>query len=195
VHDFNQMAIDEAKRSPCQKRKVGAVVVSKTGLQYSTGHNYNPTGEACEVSPGITAKEVVHAEVSAIKKADFKCWAIYATHQPCAACRKAIEEAGIEKIYIADGFMKFDNNKLRYDLIPPSTTLALAKVLTHGAKKYKPNNWRKGSIERYVAATFRHFEAYRSGEIIDNDSGLPHLEHLLTNVAFLIELDKSESNK
>lgn len=83
--------------------------------------------------------------------------------------------------------MKFDNDKLLYSLIPPETTKALAEVLTFGAKKYAPNNWQlvENGQTRYLDALFRHLEAFRSGETHDPDSGLHHLAHVLTNVAFL----------
>jgi len=83
--------------------------------------------------------------------------------------------------------MKFDNGKLLYSLIPPETLKALAEVLTYGAQKYAPNNWQKvenGDI-RYMDALFRHLEAFRSGETHDPESGMHHLAHVLTNVAFL----------
>jgi len=35
----------------------------------------------------------------------------------------------------------------------------------------------------------RHLEAYRSGEILDKESELPHLHHLFTNIAFLIDFE------
>ncbi|HED1699294.1 TPA: hypothetical protein SHR06_001688 [Campylobacter jejuni] len=84
-------------------------------------------------------------------------------------------------------FMKFDDGKLRYDLIPPEVTEQLAKVLTYGANKYKPHNWKKcKDKDRYVAAAYRHLEAWRKGEQIDMESGLSHLAHTLTNIAFLL---------
>ena len=87
---------------------------------------------------------------------------------------------------------KFDDGKLRYSLIPPSTTHALAEVLTFGANKYEPGGWRHVSNgkERYLDAAMRHLEAYRSGEVLDKESELSHLKHLLTNIAFLIELER-----
>lgn len=81
--------------------------------------------------------------------------------------------------------MKFDTNKLQYRLIPPETTKALAEVLTYGAQKYAPDNWKYVAPDRYMDALFRHLEAYRSGEEKDPESGLHHLAHVLTNVAFL----------
>ena len=87
---------------------------------------------------------------------------------------------------------KYDDGKLRYSLIPTSTTKALAEVLTFGANKYQPNGWRliANAEERYLDAAMRHLEAYRSGEKLDSESGLSHLSHLLTNIAFLIHFEK-----
>ncbi len=90
--------------------------------------------------------------------------------------------------------MKFDTGKLQYSLIPTSATHALAEVLTYGANKYAPNNWQlveNGEV-RYMDALFRHLEAFRSGETHDPESGIHHLAHVLTNVAFLHYLDTHE---
>lgn len=89
-------------------------------------------------------------------------------------------------------YKKFDNGKLRYDLIPPSALHALASVLTFGAQKYGDNNWKKmpkDELYRTIGAAMRHMDAYRSGEKLDPESGLPHLYHLMANIAFLVELD------
>ena len=93
--------------------------------------------------------------------------------------------------------MKFDDNKLLYSLIPPSATKALAEVLTYGAKKYAPNNWQlvENGETRYLDALLRHLEAFRSGETHDPESGLHHLAHVLTNVAFLHHLTTKDSNE
>jgi len=89
-----------------------------------------------------------------------------------------------------NGFTKYDHDKLRYELISPSAMKGMARVLTYGANKYVAHNWKKGTIDRYVGAAYRHMEAWRQGEKIDPESHLPHLEHLITNIMFLIELDK-----
>ena len=93
---------------------------------------------------------------------------------------------GLEKVGRKD-----DNGKLKYSLIPTSTTKALAEVLTFGANKYEPGSWRHvpNGKERYLDAAMRHLELYRSGERLDPESELAHLKHLLTNVAFLIDLE------
>jgi len=190
--DYNRLAIDTAKLSPCAKRKVGAVAVGPDG--YVTSFNYNPNGDACELPDGTTASSTIHAEVAAIQEYELKFSDVpdklYVTQPPCAKCTKYLQDKGVININVVEEFMKFDSAKLRYELIPPSTTFALARVLTYGARKYKPNNWKKGKAERYVGAAMRHLEAWRNGEKLDEESGLPHLEHLLTNVAFLVELDE-----
>jgi deoxycytidylate deaminase len=58
---------------------------------------------------------------------------MYVTHQPCDNCAKALSDAKINNVIIVEQFMKFDTGKLRYSLIPPVATEALAKVLTYGA--------------------------------------------------------------
>ena len=92
--------------------------------------------------------------------------------------------------------LKFDDGKLMYSLIPPETLHALAEVLTFGAKKYAIDGWKyvPDAKRRYMDALFRHLEAFRSGELYDQESGLSHLSHVLTNVAFLhyLSLNKKE---
>jgi len=190
--DFNKLTLDVAKRSTAKKRKVGATLATTDG--YASAWNHRPKGGACETPTGETYHDVVHAEVAAIleyKRLNTtipKGSTLYTTHPPCANCQQAIQRAEITKVIIVEEFMKFDTDKLRFELIPPRVEESLAKVLTYGAKKYKPENWRKGSIERYEAALLRHINAYRQGEACDKESGLLHLEHALCNVVFLLEL-------
>lgn len=92
--------------------------------------------------------------------------------------------------------MKFDTGKLRYSLVPHIAFRGLAEVLTFGADKYAPNSWQTvpSGKERYLDALYRHIEAYRSGEILDSESGLSHLSHAMTNCAFLLHFQDKEVN-
>jgi hypothetical protein len=87
---------------------------------------------------------------------------------------------------------KDDQGKPRLDLIPPKALIDLGKVLAYGAEKYGDDNWRKvkDGENRYYAAALRHLLAWRSGEMLDPDSGLPHLSHAMTCLLFLSSLDK-----
>lgn len=88
--------------------------------------------------------------------------------------------------------MKFDNGKLQFSLIPPEIKLYLAEILTFGAKKYAPDNWKKIDVQRYYDALERHMNAFQLGEENDAESGMHHLKHALTNMMFItwLELNK-----
>lgn len=94
--------------------------------------------------------------------------------------------------------LKFDKEKLRWDLIPMECVEEVVKVLTFGAEKYEANNWQKveNAEDRYYAALLRHIVAHRKGETIDPESGLLHLSHVACNVVFLLyfELLKTKNN-
>lgn len=86
-----------------------------------------------------------------------------------------------------DQGVKFDTEKVRLDLVPTEAIHALGHVLTAGAAKYGSHNWRKGMAwSRVYAATQRHLNAFWGGEDTDDESGMPHLWHALTNIAFLV---------
>ena len=85
--------------------------------------------------------------------------------------------------------IKHDGAKPRYDLIPFRALDEVAKVLTFGAKKYPPHNWKTlTDLEsRYLAASLRHISAEMQGERTDDESGLSHLAHAITCLMFVIE--------
>lgn len=191
-----QLLISYAEKSLCKRRKVGAAVVSPAGFILALGHNRPPKGKAvCELEDGTSAPGVVHAERDVVQnmapsRIPSGC-TMYVTHAPCQACLACIANAGIENIVVETGFMKFDSGKLRYDLVPAGVLRQLAEVYTYGAKKYAADNWRAvDSLDKYYAALIRHLEAWRAGEALDGESGLKHLAHAMTNVSFLLELDK-----
>lgn len=84
--------------------------------------------------------------------------------------------------------VKFDRGKPRYDLLPFVALEETVKVLTYGATKYSPDNWRKVERWRYVSAAFRHLIALSRGETHDPETGLHHGAHLACCAMFLIEL-------
>ena len=92
------------------------------------------------------------------------------------------------------GGQKHDAEKPRYDLVPPQALEWIAQVLTYGAHKYAPENWRKvdGWRWRYFSAAMRHLWAWQKGERYDQESTLPHLAHALCCLMFMLELDVQE---
>jgi hypothetical protein len=90
-------------------------------------------------------------------------------------------------------FKKFDSGKLEYDMFPNSVLEDAIKVMMYGAytKGYSKNNWMLcEDINRYYNALRRHTEAWRAGETLDPESGLPHLSHALCNLVFMSYLEK-----
>jgi hypothetical protein len=85
--------------------------------------------------------------------------------------------------------IKDDSMKLQYDLIPKPALEALCRALMYGARKYGRDNWKKGiEKERLWAAAQRHLWAWKDESEFDPESGLNHLDHAITSMAFLISL-------
>lgn len=102
--------------------------------------------------------------------------------------------SGSYKPYSAQVNIKQPEDKIRLDLVEPSFIKAVGKVRTYGLKAYPDEQgWRNEPKQRFIAATMRHFEAYRSGEILDPESNMPHLWHAACNLMFLIEMENSTS--
>ena len=79
--------------------------------------------------------------------------------------------------------LKYDTGKLRYDLVPYVWEEGIAGILTYGSNKYADNSWQllPNGRERYYAAGRRHLSKYRKGELLDKESGLPHVYHAVVN--------------
>ena len=85
-----------------------------------------------------------------------------------------------------EGADKFDTGKPDLSLIDPSLVNAAARALGFGAKKYGRNNYKKGmDINRLYASLLRHTFARISGELVDKESGLDHLDHMAANIQLL----------
>lgn len=82
---------------------------------------------------------------------------------------------------------KFDEGKLRYELVPPEALEALVSVLTAGAVKYDARNWERGiAYSRVFGALHRHLWAWWAGQSIDSESNFSHLWHALCCLGFLV---------
>lgn len=88
--------------------------------------------------------------------------------------------------------VKYDVDKLRFDLLPAGPLMEIAKVFTYGAQKYADRNWEKGmEWGRLFAATQRHLWAFWAGEDADPESKLLHLAHAGFGILALLELSKT----
>ena len=99
---------------------------------------------------------------------------------------------------------KFDQDKIRMELLAPEGLEGIAEVLTFGSKKYGDRNWEKGiEYSRVFGAIMRHLWAWWKGEKLDPETGLSHLSHAACGLMFLqtyetrgmTELDDSPSEQ
>jgi|AntAceMinimDraft_13_1070369.scaffolds.fasta_scaffold38248_3 hypothetical protein len=90
-------------------------------------------------------------------------------------------------------FVKADDDKPRYDLLPPEMLEETAQVLTFGAQKYSAHNWAQGaSWSRYFNAMMRHMWAWWRGEDNDPETGYSHLAHAACCLGFLIAYQRRD---
>jgi hypothetical protein len=119
---------------------------------------------------------------------------------PCSAHAFEVSTTSLQKAYddmvkasqtAKEGGRKFDGGKLQYGLVPPNALEATVEILTFGAEKYEPDNWKKvlDAKRRYFDAAQRHLWAWKSGEQNDQETGKNHLAHALCCLMFLYEHD------
>ena len=88
--------------------------------------------------------------------------------------------------------VKFDKEKVRYDLVPVEPFLETVKVLTFGSIKYGDRNWELGmEWMRLAGSISRHLEAWKAGETYDPESGLHHMAHICCDAMFLNEYTRT----
>jgi len=110
-----------AKRSTCIRRHVGAILVKEKRI-LATGYNGAPSGLSHCLEVGCLRQEAdipsgqmhelcrgLHAEQNVIIQAAYhgisiKDSILYCTNKPCVICSKMIINAGIKKVYFAEGY-------------------------------------------------------------------------------------------
>lgn len=101
-----------------------------------------------------------------------------------------------------DYIAKADQGKADWSLIPWRSVEKMVEIMTQaimpkdqGGKGYGTDSWKTvpGGYYRYFAALIRHaVRRFVYGEILDPESGLPHMAHILCNAAFICEKDMDE---
>ena len=104
------------------------------------------------------------------------------------------------------GGLKYDEGKVRMDLLPPEFLFATASILTFGANKYADRNWELGmDWSRPFGALMRHMWYWWAGKgpttksflfgDLDEETGKSHLWHAACCIAFLVTYEERNVGK
>jgi len=81
--------------------------------------------------------------------------------------------------------LRFNEGKPKWTLVHFNSLIPLVRVLEYGAKKYAPYNWQKPMSRMDILDSMqRHMAKLIDGEENDDESGLPHIGHILANAMF-----------
>lgn len=85
------------------------------------------------------------------------------------------------------GGMKDNLGKVRPSIFPPEVFESILEVFEYGSSKYNDFNWCKGlPYSSLYSAAIRHLSLkWWAGQEIDDESGLHHLDHAITNLIML----------
>ena len=124
---FMDEALEEAEKSKCWWRQVGAVAVKDDEIIFRGFNKMLPTEDECykigcirdSIEPGKDPEicSVTHAEASIISLAardgvSLKNTILYVTHFPCPACAKLVALAGFKKVVYSRGSSIFDGERV-----------------------------------------------------------------------------------
>ena len=80
---------------------------------------------------------------------------------------------------------EINEDRGRFDLLPPKALTRVAKRFQMGAKKYSDRNWEKGMpLWRFIDSSLRHMFQY-----LDKDTKEDHLSAAVANLLMLMELE------
>lgn len=118
---FMDITRQVAKRSTCDRARVGAVIVKDRRI-LTTGYNGSPAGlphcdEVGHLMIDGHCVRALHAEQNAIIQAalhgvSVRGSTIYVTHQPCLTCAKMIINAGVIRVVYAGQYP--DDNSVAF---------------------------------------------------------------------------------
>jgi len=81
--------------------------------------------------------------------------------------------------------LRYNEGKEKWSLVHFKSLKPMVDVLEFGAKKYSPDNWKKGlDRNEILESMMRHLTALMDGEEIDKESGLSHIGHIQCNAMF-----------
>lgn len=87
--------------------------------------------------------------------------------------------------------LRYNQGKIRHDLLPFDSIEEVSQVMTFGAQKYSDRGWEKG-INWMICfgSLLRHTFAWWRGEDLDPESGCHHMAHVAWNALALVSYSK-----
>jgi hypothetical protein len=87
---------------------------------------------------------------------------------------------------MSEDFVRYSDGKRQWQLMDWDALESTVRVLEYGATKYPADNYTKitDPQTQLIPSILRHAISLSKGEIFDNESGLPHAAHLITNCMF-----------
>jgi len=80
-------------------------------------------------------------------------------------------------------------NKPKLQLLKYHALAGIAKVREFGISKYQEDvSWVKTHPDEYIGAALRHLYKHMDGEPLDDESGLPHIDHAMTSLMLASEV-------
>lgn len=81
--------------------------------------------------------------------------------------------------------LRYNTGKRKWGLVHYESLVPMVKVLEFGAKKYAPDNWKKGlDRQELLESAMRHLTALMDGQENDPETGISHIGHLMCNAMF-----------
>ena len=156
-------------------------------------------GEKCEEAARLMGYEVVedYCDQSQISRNSVAKKEEANMETPiCPVCKNELPEPFVDGYVCpycgqkAPQQAKADQGKPHPSYCPVELIKGVVAVREHGTAKYgNPENWRKVSADRYHEAILRHvLEIWEDPFAVDPDSGLYHLQHIATNISFLLKM-------
>lgn len=94
--------------------------------------------------------------------------------------------------------MRFNKGKpeLSYMLEADVAMKGMCAGFAFGAIKYDRGDWKNGlDPTEIIDSLLRHLMAYQTGQALDSESGLPHVDHITCNAVFLATFGVREDVK
>lgn len=81
---------------------------------------------------------------------------------------------------------RYNTGKLQWSLVDMKALEPMVEVLMAGAKKYSPDNWKKGlPVKDLMDSLQRHYVDFSTGIDLDEETQLSHVGHMMCNLMFI----------